>query len=203
MRCFIRVPLFKWSVLVPMINPSAVAHCEKEEILHGLVPSSFIKRIFGEASLVLITDHAKESLQCAHLKIKLLFFFFIFCVICLKIKIIWSKKSNQIVYFIHQRVIYSIDEHGLNIWLCTKSSPVNRASRFSTLSFFHQSITLGPLIRINSYLRRYSIMKIDSALCSIARSRFLIWVIPKIFILFCWQWVGKIPYRWFFVRLLL
>jgi hypothetical protein len=61
-----------------MINPSAVAHCEKEEILHGLVHSFFTERIFGEASLVLIADHAKESRkwgqQCAHLKIKLLFF---------------------------------------------------------------------------------------------------------------------------------
>jgi hypothetical protein len=44
-----------------MINPSAVAHCEKEEILHGLIPGSFIEPIFGEASLVIIADHAKES----------------------------------------------------------------------------------------------------------------------------------------------
>jgi hypothetical protein len=56
-----------------MINPSAAPHCEKEEILRGLVPGSLIERIFGKASLVLIADHAKESrkwgLQCAHLKL--------------------------------------------------------------------------------------------------------------------------------------
>jgi hypothetical protein len=40
-----------------MINPSAVPHCE---ILNGLVPGSLLERIFGDASLVLIADHAKE-----------------------------------------------------------------------------------------------------------------------------------------------
>jgi hypothetical protein len=44
-----------------MINPSVVPHCEKEEILQGLVPAPLIERIFGEASLGLIADHAKES----------------------------------------------------------------------------------------------------------------------------------------------
>jgi hypothetical protein len=44
-----------------MINPSAVPHCEKEEILHGLVPGSLKERIFGGASLALIADHSKEA----------------------------------------------------------------------------------------------------------------------------------------------
>jgi hypothetical protein len=44
-----------------MINPSAVPHCEKEEVPHGLVPGSLLERIFGDDSLVLIADHAKES----------------------------------------------------------------------------------------------------------------------------------------------
>jgi hypothetical protein len=44
-----------------MINPSAVPHCEIEKILHELVPGSLIERIFGDYSLVLIDDDAKES----------------------------------------------------------------------------------------------------------------------------------------------
>jgi hypothetical protein len=44
-----------------MINPSAVPHCIKEEILHGLLPGSFIEQVFGTSSLVIISDHAKES----------------------------------------------------------------------------------------------------------------------------------------------
>jgi hypothetical protein len=44
-----------------MNNPSAVPYCEKEEVLHGLVPGSLLEQIFGNDSLVLIADHAKES----------------------------------------------------------------------------------------------------------------------------------------------
>jgi hypothetical protein len=44
-----------------MINPSAVPHCEKEEVLHGLVPGSLLERIVGDDSLGLIGDHEKKA----------------------------------------------------------------------------------------------------------------------------------------------
>jgi hypothetical protein len=60
--------------------------------------------------------------------------------------------------------------------------------------FFSSINTPGPpdswvkaVSNINSYSRRYSIMKIDSALCCIARSRFIVWAIQKFFVLFCRQ----------------
>jgi hypothetical protein len=43
-----------------MINPSAGPHFKKGEIQYRLVPGSIIEGIFGDASLGLIADHAKE-----------------------------------------------------------------------------------------------------------------------------------------------
>jgi hypothetical protein len=50
------------------------------------------------------------------------------------------------------------------------------------------------ILNINSYSRRYSIFKFDSALCRIARSRFLVSAIQKLFLLFFRQYVGKFTY---------
>jgi hypothetical protein len=52
---------FQMISVVPLINPSVAPHCQSVEILHVLVPGSLIERVFGNASLGLIADHAKES----------------------------------------------------------------------------------------------------------------------------------------------
>jgi hypothetical protein len=50
------------------------------------------------------------------------------------------------------------------------------------------------VLNINSSSQRHSIIKFDSAICRIARSRFLGSAIQKIFLLFCRQYVGKFTY---------
>jgi hypothetical protein len=65
--------------------------------------------------------------------------------------------------------------------------------------FFSANITPGSLdswakavLNINSYSRRYSIFKFDSAQCR--KAQFLVSAIQKFFLLFCRQYVGKFTY---------
>jgi hypothetical protein len=86
-------------------------------------------------------------------------------------------------------------------------------TRFSTSGFFRQTIPLGPLAHglkqfpIYLYCRfvfaEISTMKIDSALCYIARSRFCLLDNHSLYILFYWQGLGKITNGCFLAILLL